>query len=392
MRLHGLLLATPMVLFLSGCFEDSGSSSTSSSSSTPSATSLAAWAQTTGLSLSLAGDVDEAASTASYRSRWDSVVNLKTYAAQAQGDLQRIVADWASRDPVAEHWTVKGSQAGTGGELYLVGFSVDGVSQGGLVWVPNSGKSLPVVLFGHPDDAGVDESYLTDLGDLLGSSLDTQMIIVMPAYRGETAWLGSDNVESDTSAQSPWDRDVDDGLALLQATLDHFSRADSSRIAAVGYSRGGGVSLISAFRDRRIKSVFEIAGPADFFAPSIQTIALGLLAGNSYGLPGLDFLDARYLTPFWNKDISADSLRCVLLKRSPARLALSGLLPTTEAVHGTADVTVYPDQSAALKAADPSVTYYSVAGMTHSSFFTNLSQAAVVGLQLQTFVKTHLSL
>ena len=44
------------------------------------------------------------------------------------------------------------------------------------------------------------------------------------------------------------------------------------------------------------------------------------------------------------------------------------------------------------EAADPSVTYYSVAGMTHSSFFTNLGQAAVVGLQLQTFVKTHLSL
>jgi hypothetical protein len=388
MHLRTSLLALPLILSLSGCFEDSGSSS-SSTPQNPAATltALEAWAAVA--NLNLPGDAILA--TSANFTRWDSVVNLVKYQSQARADLARITADWSSRDPVASGWRVVASQPQSGGTLSLVSFSVDNVDQGGLVWMPSASGKHPVVLFGHPDDSGITAVFLSELGSLLGP-LDSQVVIVAPAYRGEMASMGTDSVLSDAAKQSPWDRDVDDGLAFLQATLDHFPQADASRIAAVGYSRGAGVSLISAFRDARIHSVFEIAGPTDFFAPSIQRIAVGLMDGQSFSLPGLDYIDANYLQPFQSGKISADSLRRELLERSPARFALSGFLPTTEAVHGTADSTVNPDQSAALKAADPRVTYLSIAGMTHTSFFTTPTEGLNIAGTLRIFLGKNLSL
>lgn len=385
MRLNKSLVALPLLLVLTGCFEDSGTSSPS-----PSYATIAEWTQTG--SATLPGDASLA--TGAIKPRWDSVVDLSTHAALARQDLQSILADWNARRPLATQWEIVATDSSDRrGKTHLVRFSVDGIVQGGLVWIPKSSKPLPVILFGHPSDNGISDDFFTLLRSLLGS-LDSQVVIVAPAYRGETATLNNDDVESDTSKQSPWDRDVDDGLAFLKGSLEQFPSCDPTRIAAVGYSRGAGVSLISALRDKSIGSVFEIAGPTDFFAPSLQNIALGLLADKTYDLPGLDYLNAKFLQPFKTGTISADSLRRVLLRRSVARWALSGQLPATEAVHGTADSTVNPDQSEALVAADRRVAYLKIQGMTHSSFLfpTLYTQSAAISSDLQKFLKAHLSL
>ncbi len=383
MRLHRSFAVLPLVVAMTGCFEDSGTSTPA-----PGFASVSEWTQTG--NATLPGDASQA--TGAIKPRWDSVVDLSTHAALVRQDLQSILADWNARRPVAAQWEIVATDSSDSrGKTHLVRFSVDGIAQGGLVWIPNSSKPLPVILFGHPSDEGISDDIFPLLHSLLGS-LDSQVAIVAPAYRGETASLNSSSVASDTSKQSPWDRDVDDGLAFLKGSLEQFPSCDPARIAAVGYSRGAGVSLISALRDNSIGSVFEIAGPTDFFAPSLQNIALGLLADKTYDLPGLDHLNAKFLQPFKNGAISADSLRRVLLRRSAARWALSGQLPATEAVHGTADSTVNPDQSQALVAADRRVAYLKIQGMTHSSFVFLYTQSAAIANDLQKFLKAHLSL
>jgi len=69
--------------------------------------------------------------------------------------------------------------------------------------------------------------------------------------------------------------------------------ADASRISAIGFSRGAGVSLITALRDKRIKSVFDIAGPTDFFAPSIQQVSFAIAAGQP-----IEKIASVLLTPY----------------------------------------------------------------------------------------------
>ena len=387
-RLRPKIALLSLTLLLVGCFDDSDSPTSSSTTSGPqSYGTFAAWAQSEGVTLSLPGDTNLASNDVA--ARWDSVVNLRKYASQARADLCRIAADWASRSPRAQGWNVVTSTTDTAGTLYLVRFSVEGVSQGGLVWVPSTQGPLPLILFGHPADEGIDDSYASTLLGFLGTAR-SRTIVVVPAYRGEPAWLGDSLVASERSAQSPWDRDVDDGLAMLRAAAKAFPQADTTRIAAVGYSRGAGTSLLSALREPKIGSVFEIAGPADFFAPSIQRIAMGLRKGQSYSLPGLDIINTRLLEPFWRNAISADSLRRELLERSAGRLALSGLMPTTKIVFGTADTTVYPDQSWALLAADSRIAYDSISGMTHSSFLERPFQALAISSKLDGFLSAHL--
>lgn len=376
-----------LTFLLVGCFDDSDSPTSSAASGQQTYGTFAAWAQSETATLSLPGDTNLASSDVA--ARWDSVVNLSKYASQARADLRKIAADWAARAPRAQGWTVVTSTTDTTGTLSLVRFEVDGISQGGLVWVPLAQGALPLILFGHPADEGIDGSYASTLLGFLGKAR-SQAIVVVPAYRGESASLGDSLVASESSSQSPWDRDVDDGLAMLHAAAKAFPQADTTRIAAVGYSRGAGTSLLSALRDPKIGSVFEIAGPTDFFAPSIQRIAMGLRKGQSYWLPGLDIINTKLLEPFWRGGISADSLRRELLERSAGRLALSGLMPATEIVFGTADTTVYPDQSRALLAADSRIACDSISGMTHSSFLQRFSQGLAISSKLESFLSAHL--
>ncbi|QQS06663.1 MAG: hypothetical protein IPK50_07115 [Fibrobacterota bacterium] len=375
-------VALPLLAVLIGCSETSTDPGSAANDPKPIPASLSAWA--TAADLSLPGDA--VVQIPGLESRWDSVANLVRHSDEVRKDLQTIFADWNSRTPQARDWdALDSSTSSSGGKLYLTAFSVDGIRQGGLVWIPATTGPTPVILFGHPSDNGISNTIFALLERLMGTTKN-QCIVVMPAFRGETADLGGKIIPSNALTASPWDRDVDDGLAMLQAVLDKFPQADASRISAVGYSRGAGVALLSALRDRRIKSVFEISGPTDFFAASIQNLSKDLSAGKSIALPGLDVIESKYLVPFRNGTISADSLRTVLLARSAARLAISGLLPTTVAVHGTADTVVYPDQAAALKSADSRVDHQSFPGMTHTSMLFGADQPKVAQ-SLQSFLK-----
>jgi hypothetical protein len=368
---------------LGGCLSDPDDSP--ATPTTPVSTrhpDLARWASTA--TPSLPGDSNLA--TAPLRDRWDSVANLSRYRAEARRNLSAIAADWATRDPVALGWQAIDSAKEAKGTTYLVRYAVEGIAQGGLLWVPNSKQRLGVVLFAHPGDQGVDGAFLQGLRFLMGA-LDTQAVILAPAFRGEPASLNGTVVESDSTTRSPWDRDVDDALAFLSAGLERLPQADPARLAALGYSRGGGVALLGALRDDRIRSVFEIAGPTDFFSPSLQRIALGLVTGTAPSLPGLDDLNTRFFQPFLSGRISADSLRREFLARSPARWALSGLLPPAGAAHGKLDTIVPPDQLEALVAALPPLVYTRFETMTHTSFLSEPLQGFSMALALQNFLK-----
>lgn len=368
---------------LGGCLSDPDDSH--ANPSTPASTrqaDLARWAASA--TLSLPGDSNLA--TGPLRDRWDSVANLSRYRDDARRNLSAIASDWGSRVPVALGWQAIDSAKEAKGTTYLVRYAVEGISQGGLLWVPHSKQRLGVVLFAHPGDQGVDGAFLQGLRLLLGA-LDTQAVILAPAFRGESASLNGRLVESDSTTRSPWDRDVDDALAFLSATLGRFPQADPARLAALGYSRGGGVALLGALRDDRIRSVFEIAGPTDFFSPSLQRLATELAAGKASSLPGLDDLDARFFQPFLSGKISADSLRREFLARSPARWALSGLLPPADAAHGKLDTIVSPDQSEALAAALPQLVYSRFETMNHTSFLSEPLQSFSMALALQNFLK-----
>ena len=118
---------------------------------------------------------------------------------------------------------------------------------------------------------------------------------------------------------------------------------DGARIGAVGFSRGGGVALLMAVRDRRITHVLDMFGPTDFYDTYVEDIVAGALGGETRSLPGFDVLNARFAQPLTAGTVTVPQMRAELLRRSPAQFAER--LPSVQVQHGTADDVVLVSQA-----------------------------------------------
>ncbi len=277
------------------------------------------------------------------------------FAPPTQAEKQTILAEWQARTPIATESEAVRTQGTTiAGRAYTATtyrYVLDGLDLYGLVLVPTetaATASLPVVVYGHGGDGGVSLAEVSGLASLLLPS-NKPAIWVAPSFRDEPLNLGDGGTLTSEGPASPWDRDVDDALALLGVALASTPAADPARIGAAGLSRGGGVSLIMAARDERITRVIDIFGPTDFFGPYVQDITEEALNGGDRNLPGFDVLNARFIQPLQRGEISIDQMRLELLRRSPAQFA--DRLPAVQAHHGTADDVVLVGQTRLLERA-----------------------------------------
>ncbi len=274
------------------------------------------------------------------------------FAAPTQTEKATILADWSARTPVASsHEVVRSQEITLAGRTYAAKtyrYVLDGLTLYGLVLVPGGADaSMPVIVYGHGGDGGVSLAEVTLIsGSLLGGN---PAVIIAPTFRDEPLDLGAGGILQSDGPASPWDRDVDDALALLNVVLDSEPVADPNRIGAMGLSRGAGVALLMGVRDSRITRVLDFFGPTDFFGPYVRDIAAAALEGDGRDLPGFDVLNARFIQPLGRGELSVEQMRLELLRRSPA--AFADRLPAVQAHHGTADRTVLIGQTERLEAA-----------------------------------------
>jgi hypothetical protein len=273
------------------------------------------------------------------------------FAAPTASEISAVLADWESREVTVQEFREEQSAtvqlaAGVPATLRIVSHFVDGARHYGAIAVPTgaAAASLPVLVYAHGGDNGVSVEELLlitgALGDVAG-----RFVHVVPSFRSETLRFGSTSWTSAGDA-SPWDRDVDDALALLSAALANTPAADAERIAVVGLSRGGGVGLLMGVRDARIDAVVEFFGPTDFYGPHVRDVVEDALRGDLRDLPGLAVLNARYLQPFREGTVSVAELRRQLLLRSPVYFA--DRLQGVQVHHGTADNVVDVSHAEAL--------------------------------------------
>ncbi len=226
--------------------------------------------------------------------------------------------------------------------------------------------SLPVILYAHGGDDGVNIDQIVLVNTLLQFQ-GLSAAFVVPSYRSEPLQLG-DEVFLSEGPPSPWDRDVDDTISLLSVALEQAPELDEERVAILGLSRGGGVGLLTAARDKRIKAVVEFFGPTDLFDEYAREIFEEALEGKLRDLPGLDYLNEILLLP-WKLGVLSDAeARLELVRRSGVYFV--DRLPPVQIHHGTEDAVVAVSQAyrliAAMKAAGKTdFEEYIYAGGTH---------------------------
>ncbi|MEX0601035.1 MAG: hypothetical protein WD205_10350, partial [Rhodothermales bacterium] len=176
-------------------------------------------------------------------------------------------------------------------DLRIYAHAVDGHTHYGAVITPHSTQPStqhstqhPVLLFLHGGDAGVRMDDVALALALLPEVRD-EYVVVVPSFRSEPLVVGGETFQSE-GAPSPWDRDVDDTLALLNVAFEVTPGADAERVVAVGFSRGGTVALLAAIRDERIGGVASFSAPTDFLGAFSKDLTRAMLRGNLPGLPG----------------------------------------------------------------------------------------------------------
>jgi len=205
---------------------------------------------------------------------------------------------------------------------------------GAFVLPVESDEPLPLVVFNHGGNEGVSlEDDVFPFIDALDER-GARFAYVVPAYRSETLDFGPSTFTAG-GEPSPWDGDVDDALALLNAAIEHIEQADATRIASVGFSRGAAVGNLMAIRDERIDQTISFFAPTDFYGPFGRQVIERALQGIPSNLPGTEVLIERFILPLQRGDLEIDDVRPELTRRSATVFA--DRIPAIQVHHGEDD-------------------------------------------------------
>ena len=262
-------------------------------------------------------------------------------------EITQVKEEWDTRTPEVSGVRPELDSevpAGLGSvRVRILSHTVGGLRHYGAVVTPVGAEpgSLPVILYAHGGDGGVDIEDTFLLNQIL-QRRGLSAALVIPSYRSEPLRLGGQVFLSE-GPPSPWDRDVDDTISLLSVALEQAPELDEERVAIVGFSRGGGVGLLTAARDPRIDAVVEFFGLTDLFDEYAREIFEEALDGELRDLPGLDYLNEILVLP-WKLGVLSDAeARLELVRRSGVYFV--DRLPPVQLHHGTEDTVVAVSQA-----------------------------------------------
>lgn len=269
------------------------------------------------------------------------------FAPPTADEIASVRADWAGRDISPRSLTIELTEAyslfGSPATLRVVSHQVGEARHYGAIVVPRSKRaaSLPVLMYLHGGDNGVDVDDVQFLAFALGELRDS-FVYVVPSFRSEPLEHG-DREWVSTGPGGHWDYDVDDALALLNVALAITPQARPEGLSLVGGSRGGGVALLAGIRDERIENIITLFGPTDFFDEWVREIVREAALGMPRQLTGVAHMDSTLVQPYMRGRIELARVRLELVRRSAVLFAED--LPAVQLHHGTVDETVSVSQA-----------------------------------------------
>ncbi len=282
-------------------------------------------------------------------------VNLtELFKTPTQAERDEVLSDWSSRTHSAAGVNIVSQNAvslgGNAATVRIVSHTVGNITHFGAIVTPDNAEpgSLPLVVYLHGGDDGVDVNELLSVLPIALADSQNAYAYLVPSFRSEELRYNG-VTHTSTGDASPWDRDADDVLSLIDAAVSLVPAIDSERIGLVGFSRGACVAMLTGIRDKRIDLVIEFFGPTDFYSAWTEDIFADALEGSLRDLPGLSTLNVDIIQPLKSGTMTYADVRLEMLRRSPVYFV--DKLPPTQGHHGTLDNVVPVSEAELLKTA-----------------------------------------
>lgn len=198
------------------------------------------------------------------------------FATPTDTEKAAVMHDWQQRDLSITQYAVLNQLLVAGGRyiLKLVSYRFQNMNEYGALLIPAQAGTFPVRMmvggFGH-------EITTNTLNVGIDSTTDGTFILAVPALRGQSLSLTVNGVAYTTPVSEgrhcdAFDGGTDDVLAMLNLIDTLEEKADVTRTAVRGGSRGGTVALLAGIRDARVKRVVNVVGPTDMLILTKATV------------------------------------------------------------------------------------------------------------------------
>lgn len=238
------------------------------------------------------------------------------------------------------------SLAGTRYDVRAFRFTLNGSPRCGMILLPEGRPAkvpmlidVPDVRWDYPPRDISRRLYVTGI---LGR-YSREVALALPCLRGNVLKTATLTLEAGGSRSDAWEGAADDVIAFLTVVLRNVPEVDPRRLVIYGSSRGGGVALLAAQRDRRIRAALALAPPTDWFSemgrPGTDWAA-ALDSARFQPVIARDSREAQFFDWFVNGAPALGAVRRRLLAASPAYFV--NRLPPTLVLQGEKDTAVPP--------------------------------------------------
>lgn len=127
---------------------------------------------------------------------------------------------------------------------------------------PQNGENLPLIIFAH-GYKGYKDWGAWDLMAEKFAKAGFYFVKFNFSHNGTTVEEPNNFADLEAFGNNNYSREMAD----FEEVVNYFtktSRIDSSKISIIGHSRGGGIAVLKAFEDDRIKALITLAGVSNF--------------------------------------------------------------------------------------------------------------------------------
>ena len=127
---------------------------------------------------------------------------------------------------------------------------------------PESENQLPLVIFAHGSKGYKDWGAWNLMAQKFAEA-GFFFVKFNFSHNGTTIKKPTDFADLEAFGQNNFSKEMSDYDEVLNYFCNH-DKVDSKKIAIIGHSRGGGISVIKAFEDDRVKLLISLAGVSNF--------------------------------------------------------------------------------------------------------------------------------